>query len=164
MTTTINCEVNGIQREVEVSPGESLLEILRDRLGLVGTRRGCDTGGCGCCTVLVDGQAVYSCMTFGGTLDGTEVTTVEGLSTDGELDPLQEAFIETGAVQCGYCTSGMIMSAREFLDRRSSDEPPSETEVRKAVSGVLCRCTGYRKIVDAIQLASNLEKGKTNRD
>jgi carbon-monoxide dehydrogenase small subunit len=115
------------------------------------TKRGCDSGGCGCCTVNVDGLAVYSCMTFALSLDGKKVTTVEGLRRDGKLDPLQQAFIDADAVQCGYCTCGIMMAARQLL-RENPD--PDEEEIRRGISGNLCRCTGYQKIVDAIKLAA----------
>lgn len=162
MSERIELTVNGIKQEVDVAPKTSLLELLRNQLGLIGTRRACDSGGCGCCTVLVDGRAVYGCMMFAVSADGKDVTTVEGLGTNGELDPLQEAFIDRSAVQCGYCTSGMLMSARDFLDHEVKGIP-SEEEIREAISGVLCRCTGYQKIVDAIKQAATVGKEGESR-
>jgi carbon-monoxide dehydrogenase small subunit len=151
MKKTINLEINGQVREVEVAPSETLLQVLRKQTGLTGTKRGCDSGGCGCCTVHVDGKAVYSCMAFASSLEGRKVTTIEGLANGKELDPLQQAFVDEGAVQCGYCTCGIIMSAKEFLEHA---EQPDEAEIRQAIAGNLCRCTGYTKIVNAIKVAS----------
>jgi aerobic carbon-monoxide dehydrogenase small subunit len=146
----IQLDVNGERHEVAVLPADTLLRVLREQLGLPGTKRGCDSGGCGCCTVLVDGRAVYSCMTFALALEDCRITTIEGLAQDGTLDPLQQAFVAADAVQCGYCTCGMIMAARQLLD----DNPhPDEEEIRRGLSGNLCRCTGYQKIVDAVKLA-----------
>jgi aerobic-type carbon monoxide dehydrogenase small subunit (CoxS/CutS family) len=150
MCKPITLDINGQHHEVAVEPAETLLQVLRNRLNLIGAKRGCDSGGCGCCTVHVDGKAVYSCMTFARSLQDRKVTTIEGLSRDGELDPLQTAFIEEGAVQCGYCTCGIIMSAKEFL---SSADQPDEKQIRNAIAGNLCRCTGYTKIVKAIKVA-----------
>jgi len=151
MKQIININVNSEVHEVAIEKSDSLLQVLRERLGMQATKRGCDSGGCGCCTVLVDGKAVYSCMTFALSLDGKEITTVEGLPHDGKLDPIQQAFIDADAVQCGYCTCGIMMAARQLLD----DNPnPDEEEIRKGISGNLCRCTGYTKIVDAIKLAA----------
>jgi carbon-monoxide dehydrogenase small subunit len=125
--------------------------VLREELGLIGTKKGCDTGGCGCCTVLIDGRAVYSCMVFVMSAEGRKITTIEGLRKDGKLDPVQEAFIQTGAVQCGYCTCGMIMAAKAFL---SSHRSPDDQQIRQGIAGNLCRCTGYQKIVEAVRLVS----------
>lgn len=151
MKQIINLDINDEVREVAVEKSETLLRVLRERLGMQATKRGCDSGGCGCCTVLVDGQAVYSCMTFALSAEGKKITTVEGLPSDGELDPIQQAFIDAGAVQCGYCTCGMMMASKQLL----ADNPkPTEEEIRKGISGNLCRCTGYQKIVDAIKLAA----------
>jgi len=151
MKQIIQIDVNNEVHEVAVEKSDTLIRVLRERLGLQATKRGCDSGGCGCCTVLVDGQAVYSCMTFALSLEGKKVTTVEGLPQDGTLDPIQQAFIDADAVQCGYCTCGIMMAARQLLN----DNPnPDEDEIRKGISGNLCRCTGYQKIVDAIKLAA----------
>jgi carbon-monoxide dehydrogenase small subunit len=151
MKKLIVLEINGECHELAVDPAESLLQILREKTGLIGTKRGCDSGGCGCCTVHVDGKAVYSCMVFVHSLQDRKVTTIEGLTQDGELDPLQTAFIEEGAVQCGYCTCGMIMTAKEFL---ATEKTPDEKQIRHAIAGNLCRCTGYTKIVEAIKVAA----------
>jgi carbon-monoxide dehydrogenase small subunit len=151
MKVMIPLEVNGEVHEVGVAPHSTLLHVLREELGLLGAKKGCDTGGCGCCTVIMDGKAVYSCMVFAMTAQGKKITTIEGLQQNGKLDPLQEAFIEAGAVQCGYCTCGMILAAKSHL---SSHPSPSDQEIRQAIAGNLCRCTGYQKIVDAIRLVS----------
>jgi aerobic-type carbon monoxide dehydrogenase small subunit (CoxS/CutS family) len=150
MNELVTLEINGERHELAVQPSETLLEVLRNRMRLIGSKRGCDSGGCGCCTVHVDGKAVYSCMVFARSLQNRKVTTIEGLVQDGELDPLQTAFIEEGAVQCGYCTCGMIMTAKEFL---AKEEQPDEQQIRHAIAGNLCRCTGYHKIVEAIKVA-----------
>ena len=150
MKKLVTLEINGKHCELAVEPSQTLLQILRKELRLVGAKRGCDSGGCGCCTVHVDGKSVYSCMVFAGSLDNRKVTTIEGLGQGSELDPLQTAFIEEGAVQCGYCTCGMIMSAKEFL---ATEDSPDEQQIRNAIAGNLCRCTGYHKIVEAIKVA-----------
>jgi len=147
-------ELNGEQQYVDIEPGESLLSLLR-RLGMKSVKQGCNTGDCGACTVLVDGRAVRSCITFAAKVRGRRVTTLEGLGSVDDLHPLQEAFLEAGAVQCGFCTPGMILTAYELLSR--NDDPTPE-EVRAAISGNLCRCTGYRKIVDAILLAAEWKR------
>ena len=152
MKQIINIDINNEVHEVAVEKSDTLIRVLRERLGMLATKRGCDSGGCGCCTVLVDGQAVYSCMTFALSLEGKKITTVEGLRHDGKLDPIQQAFIDADAVQCGYCTCGIMLAARQLLN----DNPhPDEEEIRKGISGNLCRCTGYQKIVDAIKLAAS---------
>jgi aerobic-type carbon monoxide dehydrogenase small subunit (CoxS/CutS family) len=153
MKQVITLEINGERREVAVEPSSTLLHVLREENDLLGTKQACDVGGCGCCTVLLDGRAVYSCMVFAMAAQGKKITTIEGLRKAGKLDPLQEAFMEAGAVQCGYCTCGMIMAAKAFL---SSTQSPSDQEIRQAISGNLCRCTGYHKIVDAIRMASTI--------
>ena len=151
MKQIIKLDVNNEVHEVAVEKSDTLIRVLRDRLGMQATKRGCDSGGCGCCTVLVDGQAVYSCMTFALSLEGRKVTTVEGLPQNGKLDPIQQAFMDADAVQCGYCTCGIMMAARQLLNENPD---PDEEEIRKGISGNLCRCTGYQKIVDAIKLAA----------
>lgn len=153
MKRIINLDINGQAHEVAVGPHYTLLQILRDELGLLGTKKGCDTGGCGCCTVLVDGKAMYSCMIFAMAAQGRKITTVEGLADSAVLDPVQQAFIEAGAVQCGYCTCGMIMTTEAYLSSVGS-HVPNDLEARQAIAGNLCRCTGYQKIVDAIRLAA----------
>jgi len=151
MKQVIELEINGEMQELMVEPYDSLLRTLREYAGLTGSKRGCDSGGCGCCTVLVDGKAVYSCMTMVMSTQGKKITTVEGLATDGRLDPLQQSFIDAGAVQCGYCTCGILMASKQLLQ----DNPrPGDEEIRKGISGNLCRCTGYQKIVDAIRHAA----------
>jgi carbon-monoxide dehydrogenase small subunit len=148
---TIKVEVNGDLYEREVEARRLLVHFIRDDLELTGTHVGCDTGNCGACTVLYNGDAIKSCMMLAVQADGASIDTVEGLARDGELDPLQEAFSEAHALQCGYCTPGMLMSARYLLD---SNPSPSEQEIRKAIQGNICRCTGYVNIVEAIQKAS----------
>ena len=144
----VKFRVNGEQKELDASPAKSLLDVLREDLLLTGTKRGCDSGECGACTVIMNGKAVNSCLVLATELDGSEVTTIEGLGKNvDELHPLQKAFIEMGAVQCGFCTPGIIMTAKAFLDLNPQ---PTEDEVRDAISGNLCRCTGYTKIVNAI--------------
>jgi carbon-monoxide dehydrogenase small subunit len=128
-----------------------LLELIRDHLHLTGTKEGCGTGDCGACTVLLDNKPVNSCLVLAIEADGKEILTIEGLAKNGKLHPLQEAFIEHGAVQCGFCTSGLILTAKAFLDEKPS---PSEEDVKRAISGNLCRCTGYARIIEAILAAS----------
>jgi len=142
--------VNGEPREAEVWAGESLLTMLRDRLGLPGSKNACEQGECGSCSVLLDGALVCSCLVLAAQADGHEVVTVEGLAADGRLHPVQEAFVDAGAVQCGFCTPGLIVAAADLL-RRTSE--PSDDEIREALSGNLCRCTGYQKILDAVHFA-----------
>jgi carbon-monoxide dehydrogenase small subunit len=152
MTTQIlTMTLNGGELTVEVKPSTLLVEVLRDQLELTGTKVACGEGECGACTVLLDGKPVNSCLVPALKAQGREVLTVEGLAPLGELHPLQKAFVEHGAVQCGYCTPGMLMSAKALLDHNPS---PTEDEVRLAISGNLCRCTGYAKIVEAILDAS----------
>jgi aerobic carbon-monoxide dehydrogenase small subunit len=143
--------VNGQRREADVWAGESLLHTLRERLGLPGSKNACEQGECGSCSVLLDGQLVCACLVLAAQADGHEVVTVEGLAPDGELHRVQEAFVEAGAVQCGFCTPGLVMAAADLLSRRPD---PSEDEIREALSGNLCRCTGYAKIFDAVRLAA----------
>jgi len=149
--------VNGEEHHLEVEPRRTLLEVLREDLELNGARRGCEENFCGACTVLLDGAAVHSCSILAVQARGREVTTIEGLAVDGLLHPLQEAFVEYGAVQCGYCTPGIIMSALAFL---SGNPRPTDEEVRQALVGNLCRCTGYVKIVQAIQSAAGKMEGR----
>jgi len=150
MKRIVSLKVNGVQHELAVEPRRTLIELLREDLGLTGSKVGCGIGDCGACTVLLDGVATFSCLTLAIQADGCEVETVEGLAEDGKLNRLQEAFVEHGAVQCGYCTPGMLLSAKALLDRKKR---PSEDEIRSALSGNLCRCTGYQKIVEAIRAA-----------
>jgi aerobic carbon-monoxide dehydrogenase small subunit len=148
----IELTVNGERREADVWAGESLLTALRDRLGLPGSKNACEQGECGSCSVLLDDVLVCSCLVLAAQADGHDVITVEGLARDDALHPVQEAFAETGAVQCGFCTPGFVVSAADLL-RRSPD--PSDDEIREALSGNLCRCTGYQKILDAVRLVSS---------
>ncbi len=148
----VTLTVNGEERRVDVPPAATLVELLRERLGLSGTKVGCGHGECGACTVILDGEPVNSCLVFAAQCEGRSVVTIEGLERDGALSRIQEAFAEAGAVQCGYCTPGMIMSAHALL---SSNPRPTRSEIEEAVSGNLCRCTGYVKIVDAIALAAS---------
>lgn len=147
----INLHVNGENHEVLIAPQNTLLEVLRDKLGLVGTKEGCDCGDCGTCTVIIDGQPALSCLTLAVRSEGKEIITIEGLAEGEELHPLQKAFVEKGAIQCGYCSPGMIMSGKALLDYNSQ---PDREEIKKAIGGNLCRCTGYVKIIDAIEDAS----------
>jgi len=149
--TTITLNVNDNEYEVEVAPHHTLLDVLRDKLGCTEVKNSCNQGECGACTVLVDGKAVSSCLTLAMQADGKEITTARGLARDGKLHPLQEKFIEYGAVQCGYCTPGMLLAAKALLDENPH---PSEEEVRIAISGNICRCTGYQQIVEAIMAAA----------
>lgn len=143
--------LNGDPVEVVVKDHLTLLDLLRDQLGLTGTKKGCEQGECGACTVLIDGLPVNSCSTLAVECEGREVITIEGLAQNGELHPIQKQFIEKWALQCGYCTPGMIMSAKALLDHNPR---PTELEIREAIEGNLCRCTGYAKIVEAIQAAA----------
>ena len=142
---------NGNRHELELEPRELLVYVLRERLGLPGTNVGCDTSSCGTCTVLVNGESVKSCTVLGVQADGYDVTTIEGLADNGDLHPIQQAFHEHHALQCGYCTPGMVLATASLL----ADNPePTETEIRHALEGHLCRCTGYQNIVEAVQSAA----------
>jgi aerobic-type carbon monoxide dehydrogenase small subunit (CoxS/CutS family) len=149
---TLTMQLNGEEVTLAIEPDALLVDVLRQQLGLTGTKEACSEGECGACTVLLDGQPVTSCLVPALKAQGREVCTVEGLASDGELHPLQKSFIEHGAVQCGYCTPGMLMSAKALLDRNPH---PTEQEIKEAISGNLCRCTGYVKIVEAIKAASS---------
>jgi aerobic carbon-monoxide dehydrogenase small subunit len=148
-------KVNGETHEVMVNDHSTLLQVLREDLGLTGAKEGCGMGACGTCTVLVDGEAVLGCLTLARSVEGRDIRTVENLASGDELSPLQEAFVEHGAIQCGFCTSGMLLSATAAL---AKNPHPTEPEIRKAISGNLCRCTGYVKIVEAIQNVANRGK------
>jgi carbon-monoxide dehydrogenase small subunit len=149
----LRCTVNGEAREVDdVWEGESLLYVLRERLGLPGSKNACEQGECGSCSVYLDGTLVCACLVLAGQAEGAEVVTVEGLAAGEGLHPVQAAFLETGAVQCCFCTPGLIMAAHDLLAR---DPLPSEARIREALAGNLCRCTGYEKILDAVRLAAN---------
>jgi aerobic carbon-monoxide dehydrogenase small subunit len=156
MKQVITLKVNGDSYSLAIDPSRTLNEVLREDLNLTGTKLGCGDGDCGACTVLVNGRSVSSCLTLAIAVDGKEITTVEGLASGDKLHPIQESFIEHGAIQCGFCTSGMEMSALNLLNQNPE---PTEDEIRTAISGNLCRCTGYYKIVDAIGAAA----GKMNK-
>jgi aerobic carbon-monoxide dehydrogenase small subunit len=148
----VTLRVNGDVREADVWEGESLLFALRERLGLPGSKNACEQGECGSCSVLLDGELVCSCLVLAAQAQGHDVVTVEGLGRDGHLHPVQEAFAETGAVQCGFCTPGLIVATADLLAHNAD---PSDDEIREALSGNLCRCTGYAKIFDAVRLAAS---------
>ena len=149
----INTTVNGEKRQVDdVWEGESLLYLLRERMALPGSKNACEQGECGACTVYLDHVPVCSCLVAAGQAEGREIVTVEGLADDGELHPVQQAFVEAGAVQCGFCTPGLLVATHDLLDRTES---PSDPEIREALAGNLCRCTGYEKILDAVHLAAD---------
>jgi carbon-monoxide dehydrogenase small subunit len=147
----ITLTVNGERREADVWAGESLLFALRDRLGLPGSKNACEQGECGSCSVLLDGELVCSCLVLAAQAEGHDVVTVEGLAGGDGLHPVQEAFVKTGAVQCGFCTPGLVVAAADLIARNPS---PSDDEIREALSGNLCRCTGYAKIFDAVRMAA----------
>lgn len=151
----ITVNVNGATEVVDVPANMTLLLMLREKLALTGTKNGCASGECGACTVLLNGEPVNSCMVLAVECDGAEVVTVEGLSSDHQLDPIQQAFIDAGAVQCGFCIPGMLISSRALLDRNPK---PSEYDIREALVGNLCRCTGYRRIIDAVQKSAQMER------
>ena len=145
-------QINGVDREIDAPPMKRLLDVLREDLRLTGTKEGCGEGECGACSVIVDGEAINSCLAPICQMQGVNILTVEGLSRDGRLDPLQQAFLECGAAQCGICTPGMLISARHLLDANSH---PTRDEIKEAIAGNLCRCTGYIKIIDAIERAAS---------
>jgi carbon-monoxide dehydrogenase small subunit len=151
MKRAIELNINGDTHEVLVSLNNTLLEVIRDKLGLMGTKRGCDLGACGACTVLVNGEAYLSCVMLAVDAVGKEIITIEGLAEGGDLHPLQNAFVEKGGLQCGFCTPGMILTAKAILDE---DGHPTEDGIKKKMAGNLCRCTGYKKIVEAVMSAS----------
>ena len=147
----VSMAVNGVPHELDLEPRELLVYVLRDRLGLTGTNVGCDTSSCGACTVLLNGESVKSCTVLGVQADGMELTTIEGLASNGELHPIQQAFHEAHGLQCGYCTPGMVMATASLL----ADNPdPTEEQIRHALEGNLCRCTGYHNIVEAVRSAA----------
>ncbi|MEL7566689.1 MAG: (2Fe-2S)-binding protein [Dehalobacterium sp.] len=148
---TFSAKINGEQISVEISPKLRLVDLLRDVLGLTGTKEGCGEGECGACTVIVDGKTVNSCLLLAMQVAGKDIITIEGLGKGGRISPIQQAFLDQGAVQCGYCTPGMILSAKALLDANAS---PSRKEIAKALSGNVCRCTGYEKIIDAVEDAA----------
>jgi len=153
----ISFVINGQKKEMEIPSNISLLELLRDHLGLTGAKRGCDAGECGACTVLLDGKPVYACLLLAPKVDGREIITIEGIGEEGKLHFLQEAFLTHGAVQCGFCTPGMILAAKALLDENPY---PSKEQVEEAISGNLCRCTGYLQIVKAIEVSGSGKEGE----
>ena len=156
MKSFIQLTVNGQSVDAAVEPNRTLLQFLREDLGLTGTKHGCGLGDCGACTVILDGQAVNSCLVLAIHANGREVLTVEGLAENGKLHPIQQAFVDKGSIQCGFCSPGMILSAKALLD---ANPKPTEQEIRMAISGNLCRCTGYQKIVEAIGEAAKIIQG-----
>jgi carbon-monoxide dehydrogenase small subunit len=157
MKQDIVLNVNGVAYNLSIDSHRTLVEVLRDTLGLTGTKKSCNEGECGACTVLMDGKPVASCLVLAVAAQGKEITTIEGLSQGEKLDPVQEAFVKHTAIQCGFCTPGMVMAAKAFL----SEHPrPTSMEVRKAISGNLCRCTGYQQIVDAVMAAAEKTDGR----
>jgi carbon-monoxide dehydrogenase small subunit len=153
MKHAVALSVNGDTYDVLISPNETLLDVLREKLGLMGTKKGCDLGACGACTVLVEGEAHLSCLMLAIDAVGREVVTIEGLAQGGELHPLQRAFVEKGALQCGFCTPGMILMAKAALDEEAK---PTEASIKKKMAGNLCRCTGYKKIIEAVSSVAAL--------
>ena len=149
--------VNGLTYELAIEPQDTLLDVLRNQLGLMGTKYACGGGDCGACTVLVDNRPVSSCLTLAVTVKGKSILTIEGLSDGNNLHPLQQAFVDAGAVQCGFCTPGIVLTAKSLLDENPD---PSAEDIKAALAGNLCRCTGYVKIVDAVQQAATLMKGR----
>jgi len=156
MKKIIRLKVNGEPVEAAVSQNQTLVQFLREDLGLTGTKHGCGLGDCGACTVILDGKAVNSCLVLAVQANGCEVLTIEGLAENGKLHPIQQAFVDKGAIQCGFCTPGMILSAKALLEEKPN---PTELEIRTALSGNLCRCTGYQKIVEAIDEAAKVISG-----
>jgi len=153
----ISFKLNGETTEVAFSPHKTLLEVLREDLCLTGTKHGCELGECGTCTVLVDGKSILSCLMLGLDAEDREVTTIEGMARNGRLHPLQDTFADTGAAQCGYCSPGFLLAAKELIDKNAR---PSRDEIKEALSGNLCRCTGYIKIYEAIELAAAQMRGE----
>jgi carbon-monoxide dehydrogenase small subunit len=159
MKRLIALTVNGVCHELAVMPNKTLSQLLRQDLNLLGTKEGCGIGDCGACTVIMNGRAVNSCLVLAAQADGSDITTIEGVSEGAKLHPIQQAFVEHGSAQCGFCTPGMILSAKSLLDRNPD---PSEGEVRVALAGNLCRCTGYQKIVEAVLSASKVMKDQSS--
>jgi aerobic-type carbon monoxide dehydrogenase small subunit (CoxS/CutS family) len=155
--TTIRLRVNGEDTEVAFAPHKTLLEVLREDLGLTGTKHGCELGECGCCAVLVDGRPVLSCLALGAALDGHDVGTIEGMADGAKLHPLQAAFSDLGAAQCGYCTPGILLTAKALLEETPR---PSREQIKEALAGNICRCTGYLKIFEAVELAAGWMAGE----
>ena len=161
MKHVIQLTVNGICHDLLVDPNRTLTQVIREDLGLTGTKQGCEVGDCGACTVILDGKPVNSCLLLAVQANGHTITTIEGLADPQGLHPLQSAFVTEGAIQCGFCTSGMILSAKALLDQ---DQRPARQDIREAISGNLCRCTGYQKIVDAIEVAAKAVTSRKGGD
>lgn len=153
----VTLTVNGKSHKLSVPPWRTLLEVIREDLGLTGTKEGCSLGECGACTIIMDGKTVNSCLVLATEADGKQITTIEGLAEGDKLHPVQQAFIENGGLQCGFCTPGMIMSAKVLLDENRS---PTKEEIRRGIAGNLCRCTGYTKIIESIEAAAENMGGK----
>ena len=153
MKSVIELKVNGINHKLEVEPQRTLLEVLRENLGYTGTKKSCGSGDCGACTVIINGKAVLSCLTLAVEAQGKDIVTIEGLASGDKLHPIQQAFLDSGAIQCGFCTPGFVLSAKALLDE---NKKPTREEIRKAIAGNLCRCTGYVKIVEASESAANV--------
>ena len=153
----IQFTLNGEETEVAFAPHKTLLEVLREDLGLTGTKHGCELGECGTCTVLIDGRSILSCLFLGLDAEGREVTSIEGMAEGGRLHPLQDTFADTGAAQCGYCSPGFLLAAKELIDKQPK---PTRDEIKEALSGNLCRCTGYIKIYEAVELAAARMRGE----
>lgn len=157
MKKQIQLIINGNEYDVLVKPHWTLLDVLREQIGLTGTKKGCENGECGACTVIINGEAILSCLVLAIQAQGKKILTIEGLAEDGKLDPIQDAFVKYGAIQCGFCTPGMIMTSKALLDEVSH---PSVEEIKRGLSGNLCRCTGYVKIVEAVKNVSTTEVSK----
>ena len=156
MKQLIQLTVNGETHDLVVPPTRTLLDLIRDDLGLTGTKRGCDLGACGACAVLLDGRPVNACLVLAVEAAGQEIVTIEAIASGGKLHPVQEAFVQQGAVQCGFCTPGLVVTVKALLDERPN---ASESEIREAISGNICRCTGYVKVLDAVRAAAREQKG-----
>ncbi len=157
MKTQIRLQVNGFEYDLLIKPHWTLVDVLRDEIGLTGTKKGCGKGECGACTVIMDGEAILACLVLAVRAQGKSILTIEGLAQEGKLDSLQDAFVKYGAIQCGFCTPGMIMTSRAFL---INNPHPMEEKIKRALSGNLCRCTGYVKIIEAVRKASMAEVRK----
>ncbi len=151
MKVAISLNINGEEYHLNVEPQRTLLDAIREDIGLTGTKKGCDSGDCGACTIILDGEPVNSCIVLAVDANGKQITTIEGLAANGTLHPLQDAFVQHGAVQCGFCTPGMVLAAKALLDKKPN---PTEQEIREGMVGNLCRCTGYAKIIEAVKSVS----------
>ena len=159
MKKILSLTVNETNYEVAVTPWQTLLDVLRDDLGLIGTKRGCGVGTCGVCTVIIDGKAILSCLTLAVECEGLSITTIEGISSPDSLHPIQKSFIENGAIQCGFCTPGIIMTSKALLDENPN---PNDDEIKEALAGTFCRCTGHIKIMEAVKKVSPPVNGEKN--